>query len=101
MTPAWRRAFRIWRSARGCADPLEPRGGPCLSQMMNRMDGINTRKRDLDLSSRNQKGEAVARRVDVLPLITFDKTTMVDEVSGKTRVEFVRAKSEFRFSACR
>jgi hypothetical protein len=72
-----------------------------LSQMMNRMDGIKTRKKDLDMSSRNQKGEAIARRVDVLPLITFDKTTVVDEVSGKTRVEFLRAKSEFRFSACR
>lgn len=72
-----------------------------LAQMMNRMDGIKTRKRDLDLSSRNQKGKAIARRVDVLPLITFDKTTEVDQVSGKTRIEFVRAKSEFRFAACR
>jgi hypothetical protein len=72
-----------------------------LSQMMNRMDGIKTRKRDLDLSSRNQKGEAIARRVDVLPLISFDRTTVVDDVSGKTRVEFVRAKSEFRFAECR
>jgi hypothetical protein len=72
-----------------------------LSQMMNRMDGIKTRKRDLDMSSRNQKGEAIPRRVDVLPLITFDKTTVVDEVSGKTRVEFERSKSEFRFSECR
>jgi hypothetical protein len=72
-----------------------------LSQMMNRMDGIKTRKRDLDFSSRNQKAEAVERRVDFLPIITFGKTTQVDQVSGKTRVEFVRAKSEFRFSACR
>ena len=69
--------------------------------MMNRMDGIKTRKRDLDFSSRNQKAEAVERRVDFLPIITFGKTTQVDQVSGKTRVEFVRAKSEFRFSACR
>lgn len=72
-----------------------------LSQMINRMDGVKTRKREMNLGSRNQHGMLEDKRVDTLPLITFDKRTVVDPVSGRTSTSFVRARSEFRFPACR
>merc|ERR1719213_243189 len=72
----------------------------CLSQMMNRMDGVKTLKRELLLAKR-RKEDAGDVRVDVLPLIAFDKKTVVDAVSGRTSVAFVRTKSEFRFPTCR
>jgi hypothetical protein len=72
-----------------------------LSQMINRMDGVKTRKREMNLGSRNQDGVIEEKRVDTLPLITFDKRTVVDTVSGRTSTSFVRARSEFRFPACR
>jgi len=72
----------------------------CLSQMMNRMDGVKTRKRELLLAKRTKEDRGDVR-VDYLPLITFDKKTVVDAVSGRTSVAFVRTKSEFRFPTCR
>lgn len=73
----------------------------CLSQMMNRMDGVKTRKRELLLAKRRKEEGPGDVRVDVLPLIAFDKKTVVDAVSGRTSVAFVRTKSEFRFPTCR
>lgn len=73
----------------------------CFSGMMNRMDGVKTRKRELLMVSKHAPPDAKDQRVDFLPLINFGRRTTVDPVSGRTSTAFTRNKSEFRYPTCR